>query len=150
MDYQFLEDFKKLSVKCPPESYKPKNMQVFRWVFADMADDRNFKPRYFLAPKSEWKKINAITDNQIKDSKLCDMLALSFFDSEEGAKGKFLFLLDIGLKVYEWFGTHVAECKITENDGLNGEPEKDNYGHFNHHPRENHQYQTKFIIISKL
>jgi hypothetical protein len=91
MDYQFLEDFKKLSVKCPPESYKPKNMQVFRWVFADMADDRNFKPRYFLAPKSEWKKINAITDNQIKDSKLCDKLALSYFDSEEGAKGKFLF-----------------------------------------------------------
>jgi hypothetical protein len=98
MNYQFLEDFKKLSVKCPPESYQPKSMQVFRWVFEDLKDERNFKPRYFLAPKSEWKKINA----------------------------------------------------IAETDGVNDEPEKDNYGHFNHHPRENHQYQTKFKIVSKL
>ena len=32
MDFEFLEDFKKLSVKCPPNSYQPQNMLAYRWV----------------------------------------------------------------------------------------------------------------------
>jgi hypothetical protein len=150
IDFQFLDDFKKLSVKCPPDNYKPKNMVVFRWVFEDIMNSKNFTPRYFLAPTSEWKKLNSITEEEVRDSKKCDMLALSFFDSEDGARKKLLFLLDIGLKVYDWFGTHLAMCNIAETDGVNDEPENDNYGHFNHHPKENHQYETRFKIISKL
>ena len=149
MDYQFLEDFKKLSVKCPPESYKPKSMQVFRWVFDDMADDRNFKPRYFLVPRTELEDLEKIPDTKSKDIKKCAMFALSFFDSEQAAKDRFdYFLNKSGKKIYKRFGTQVAKCDITENDGLNEEP--NDIGHFNHHPVKNHDYENRFTIISKL
>ena len=42
MDFHYLEDFKKLTVICPPPNYKPKNMTVFRWIFDDVNDEKNF------------------------------------------------------------------------------------------------------------
>ena len=30
MDFHYLKDFKKLTVICPPQSYKPKNRAAFR------------------------------------------------------------------------------------------------------------------------
>jgi len=149
MDYQFLEDFKKLSVECPPKNYKPKNMQVFRWVFNDMADERNFTPRYFLVPQTELEDLEKIADSKIKDTKKCAMFALSFFDSEQAAKDRFdYFLIKSGKKIYKRLGTQIAKCTISENDGLNEEPNE--IGHFNHHPVKDNQYETRFTIISKL
>ena len=63
MDYQFLEDFKKLSVKCPPINYKAKNMTVYRWVFDDINDENNFKPRWYILPDVELEKIEQLTNN---------------------------------------------------------------------------------------
>ena len=40
MDFHYLEDFKKLTVICPPQSYKPKNMTAFRWIFDDIDDEK--------------------------------------------------------------------------------------------------------------
>lgn len=151
MDFQFLEDFKKLSVKCPPDNYKTKNMPVFRWVFDDIADERNFKPRYFLVPQTDLENLEKISDNELKDTKKCAMFSLSFFDSEQAAKERFDFFLEnkkTGKKVYERFGTNIAKCCIVESDGLNEEP--NDIGHFNHHPVKNHQYENRFTIISKL
>jgi hypothetical protein len=55
MDYQFLEDFKKLSVACPPKHYKPKKMEVYRWVFDNIEDERNFTPVFYTHPK-KWSR----------------------------------------------------------------------------------------------
>lgn len=140
MDYQFLEDFKKLSVKCPPESYKPKNMQVFRWVFGSITDERNFQPLFYRNPKkylgaSDWEK--------------CNGLALSLFISEDFAKDRFYDLKNTTCPIaYKVLGTNIAECNITEKDGLNEEPNQ--IGHFNHHPVKNNDYENRFIIISQL
>lgn len=141
MDFQFFEDFKKLSVVCPPPHYRPQNMQVFRWVFDDIGDERNFQPLFYRNPR---KYLGA------SDIEKCNGLALSFFDSEKAAKNRFDELRDTTCPIaYKVLGTNVAKCDITQNDGANEYPPNKN-GHFNHHPVKNHQYETRFTIISKL
>ena len=86
---------------------------------------------------------------KFSDRDKCKSLALSFFASEEEAKGRFYALKDTnGVKVYKTLGTSVAETNINEKDGVNSEP--DRTGHFSHHFVSEHQYDTRFIIISKL
>ena len=149
MDYQFLEDFKKLSVKCPPINYKVKNMTVYRWVFDDIDNENNFKPRWYILPDVELEKIEQIKDAVIRDTKKCAMLALSMFVTEADAKDRFEYFLDTqGKKAYKRFGTHVSKGDITKNDGVSEEP--NDIGHFNHHPAARHEYEKRFIIISKL
>ncbi len=140
MDFQFAKDFKKLTIQCPPSYYKPQNKVVYRWVFDDITDERNFQPVYYRDPKRSLK---------FSDKDKCQSLALSFFASEEQAKDRFDELKDkIGVKAYETLGTMLAETNINEHDGVNSEPEKT--GHFSHHLTVGHQYETRFIIISKL
>lgn len=140
MDFQFLEDFQKLSVQCPPKSYTPKNITVFRWVFGDILDERNFQPLFYRNPKKY---------TCASDSEKCRGLALSLFVSEDTARDRFNDLKDNTCPIaYKVLGTNIAKSEITENDGLNEEPNQ--IGHFNHHPIKNHQYERRFIIISKL
>lgn len=149
MDYQFLEDFKKLSIKCPPQHYKPKNMTVYRWVFGDIGNKNNFLPRWYILPDIELEKIELIKDSLERDSKKCDMLALSMFVTESDAKNRFEYFLNIQGKIsYKRFGTNISKGEITMQDGVNEDANK--IGHFNHHPVVKHQYENRFIIISKL
>ena len=140
MDFQFAEDFKKLTVKCPPNHYKPQNKLVYRWVFDDITDERNFQPEYHKNPKRCLK---------FSDKDKCRSLALSFFISEVQAKNRFSEIKDTnGVKIYKTLGTMVAETNINEKDGVNSEPERT--GHFSHHLVSGHEYESRFIIISKL
>jgi hypothetical protein len=149
MDYEFFEEFKKLSIKCPPEHYKSKNMPVYRWVFDDINDENNFKPRWYILPDVELEKVEQITDAMKRDTQKCSMLALSMFVSEDDAKNRFEYFLDThGKKSYKRFGTNISKGEITENDGVNEAP--NNAGHFNHHPVRGCEYEKRFIIISKL
>jgi hypothetical protein len=149
MNFQFLKNFKNLVVKCPPEHYIPKNGTAYRWVFNDMEHEYNFKPRYYIVPPHILEKIESDESEIARDTKICDMLALSMFESEQSAKATFAALYKVHKKkVYERFGTHVAQGTITENDGVNETP--DYKGHFNHHPIKNHNYEKKFQIISTL
>jgi hypothetical protein len=149
MDYQFLEDFKKLSIQCPPNHYKPRNMNVYRWVFDEISDENNFKPRWYILPDIELEKTDQIKDFVKRDTKICAMLSLSMFETEEDAKNRFDYFLDTqGRKSYKRFGTHISKGEITEDDGVNEEP--NNIGHFNHHPVNGRKYEKTFVIISKL
>ena len=149
MDYQFLENFKKLSIKCPPEHYTSKRMTVYRWVFDTIGDDNNFKPRWYILPDVELEKIEQMEDALKRDTKKCGMLALSMFATEEDAKERFAYFLSTqGKKSYKRFGTHISKGDITEKDGVNEAPNE--IGHFNHHPVAGHGYEKRFIIISKL
>jgi hypothetical protein len=51
MDFQFLEDFKKLSIICPPAQYRQKKMTAYRWVFDEITDQNNFTPRWYILAK---------------------------------------------------------------------------------------------------
>ena len=149
MDFHYLEDFKKLTVICPPQSYKPKNMTTFRWVFDDIDDEKNFKPRLYLLPDNQLEEIELETDTIKRDTKKCGMLALSLFISEMNARNRFNYFMDSqGKKAYKRFGTHIAQADLTEQDGVNDEPDK--AGHFNHHPALGYAYEKRFLTISKL
>jgi hypothetical protein len=140
MDYLFLEDFKKLSITCPPNHYKPKKMTVYRWVFANIDDEQNFMPVFYRNPKKYFGKT---------DAEKCNGLALSLFESQAHAEERFYDLQDgMGRKAYKVLGTHIATADIDVEDGVNDEPNAS--GHFNHHPVKEHQYKKRFNIISKL
>ncbi|MCC5943433.1 MAG: hypothetical protein JJT94_00745 [Bernardetiaceae bacterium] len=149
MDFQFANEITKLSIPCPPQDYKPKDMEAFRWVFDAIEDKRNFSPRYFLIPKVDLEKVEKIEDTNKKDLKKCNLFALSFFISEQAAKDRFDYFLQIsGKKIYKRFGTQIAKCNIKPQDGVNENPNK--FGHFNHHPVKKHEYEARFIVVSKL
>ncbi len=141
MDFEYSDKFENLSVKCPPDDYLPKNMTVFRWVFNEITDERNFKPLALQNPKR-------ILD--FDDTTKCKSFALSVYNSEENAKKRFQFLKNtMGEKAYKTLGTNIASLNITEIDGVNEEPNAQT-GHISHHLSKNHQYEKRFIIISTL
>jgi len=151
MDYFFLDDFKKLTVTCPPRHYKPfiEDKMVFRWIFDNLNNENNFKPRFYLVPKKELEKINNIKNPTQRDTRICSMLALSMFVTEKQAYERFKDIEDdMGDKIFDRLGTKIASGIITKNDGVNGD--FDDFGHFNHHPVKNNNYSQRFQIISNL
>jgi hypothetical protein len=141
MNFKFSENFKKLSVKCPPEHYKSKNMTVYRWIFDEINDERNFQP---LACRNPKRILN------FDDSKKCQSFALSFYNTENNARQQFSLLKEqIGNNVYRNLGTKVACGNITEEDGVSDEPNFET-GHISHHPVAGQQYEKRFSITSTL
>jgi hypothetical protein len=139
MTFQFAEDFKKLTIQCPPSQYKPENRVAYRWVFDEINDPENFKPVYYKDP------IRAL---KFSEEAQCQSLALSFFASEEQAKDRFNELKETIHNANKQLGTMVAESTINEQDGVNSKI--DRRGHFSHHPVVGHEYEKRFVIISKL
>jgi hypothetical protein len=142
MKFQYQSEFDSLELKeCPPNNYKAQNIeQVFRWVFDDMDDSRNFQPQYHKNPKRFWGKTPEM---------ICSSLALSMFDSAENAEIRFYELRELlQQKVYGILGTKIAVGKLTKQDGLNSK--LDEKGHFNHHPVVEGAYNQRFKIIKNL
>ena len=150
MRYHYQNDYDKLTVDCPPKSYKNKDIIAFRWVFEPMEDERNFQSQYekhMQNPKPPKRY------NDMSDVGKCEAMALSMFNTLENARKRFLFLKEeqphpMNENAYRFLGTHIAKGGIKENDGVNEEP--DRKGHFNHHPFENFDYTTRFEIIDNL
>ncbi|MBL7796960.1 MAG: hypothetical protein JNJ90_10690 [Saprospiraceae bacterium] len=139
-DLKHQSDFDQLSIECPPSTCQPDSLVAFRWVFEDMQDNRNFTPVFFLNPN------RFLTKN---DDEKCRAMGLSMFTTSEYATTRFEFLLRvIGNAAYERFGTHVANCRLLELDGVNSKP--DGNGHFTNYPVENHEYPLRFVVIKHL
>ena len=150
MRFHYQTYYDKLSVDCPPKSYSPKNLNAFRWVFEDIEDERNFQSQYEKHTKQPKPPKRY---NDMKDIDKCDAMALSMFNSVENARKRFFFLKDeqphpMNENAYRFLGNHIAIGNITEQDGVNEEP--DRKGHFNHHPVEHFDYKTRFKIIEYL
>ena len=126
---------------CPPPHYERREMgEVYRWVFADMADHRNFMPQYQRDPA----RFEHHTDQT-----RCLALALSFFDSSASAINRFRALhLQIGATVFKTLGSNLASGRIGLDDGVNSAT--DEQGHFSHHPYHTVDYATRFHIIEPL
>ena len=149
MKFRYCDDLEKLKVPCPPISYQPENRIAYRWIFENMHDERNFTPRFYLAPPADIRKIEAIENPTKRDKRKCSYLALSMFDSEKNALDSFNFHKEnLGENVYLFLGTNIAVGELTVKDGVQELPNQE--GHFNHHPTENHNYENRFIKIAKL
>lgn len=140
MKFKFQEDYNKLAEQCPPKNYQPKQInEVFRWVFEDIEDERNFESQYHKNPKRFQLK---------SDYEKCQALALSMFDNKNGAKERFSELLDdMGSKIYKTIGNRISKGVITVESGVNGKIER--LGHFNHHPALQTDYTQIFQILKE-
>jgi hypothetical protein len=150
MRYHYQNDYERLTVDCPPKSYKPQKIFAFRWVFEQIEDERNFQSQYEKHMKSPKPPKRY---NDMGDLDKCEAMSLSMFNTLENAKKRFLFLKDeqphpMNENAFRFLGTHIAKGEIIETDGVNQEP--DRKGHFNHHPFENFNYKTRFQIIEAL
>lgn len=141
MKYRFQEDYDKLNSPCPPMYYQSKLISpVFRWVFDDLEDERNFLPQYHRKPQRFINK---------EDVDKCKSMALSLFDNFNGALKRYEELKTfMGDNISKVLGTQLAQGSIEEDDGVNSEIER--LGHFSHHSSESVEYVEKFVIIQKL
>ncbi len=138
MELEFKDDYDALSIKCPPNHFKPHKIEtVYRWTFEKIEDNRNFQSQYHKKPKRFHLK---------SDIDKCKALALSMFNDLAGAKIRFEELAeDMGDKVYENLGNRIAKGFIDTESGLNGNIER--LGHFNHHPSKGIPAKLTFKIL---
>ena len=141
MELEFQENYDLLKEKCPPKDYKPQNMdKVYRWMFDNTEDPRNFQSQYDRNPKRFQFK---------SDTEKCKALALSMFNNLDGANARFAEIAeDMGEKTYQILGNKIAKGQITTECGLNGRIEK--HGHFTHHPAKGIPSKVTFTIFDNL
>ena len=122
--FRLQHEYDLLDSGCPPSDYLPKNVEVaFRWVYDNINNANNFLTQYEKEPSRF---------NEKSDALKCAALGLSFFDSLENAKNRFNNLkIQMGGKIYDTLGKHIAKGSIQSSDGVSGLC--NNIGHFTHH-----------------
>ena len=141
MEFKFQADYNNLKEQCPPEDYLPKQIEnVFRFVFEDIDNQKNFQSQYHKNPKRFQEK---------SDAEKCEALALSMFDNLTKAKEFFSKLkARTGNNIYQTIGNSLAVGSITEKAGVNGKV--DRKGHFNHlHQKQTIITYLKFLTAKK-
>lgn len=151
MDFKYKEHHNRLQAECPPKTYKPLDIDAYRWVF-DEGDEQNFQTQYekfmkrFPNPSKPPKRYNDISDLEKRGAKMCEYMAYSMYTTAEKARDSFIFLSERFPKAV--FGKYIAFAKLTKQDGINSEIDEN--GHFNHHPFELVDYEKRFQIIANL
>lgn len=119
---------------CPPDSATPKKTTVFRFVHADLDDERNFLPVAKLWPA-----------RRLKNHQLCKSLALSVFTSEEAAVR---FFQAASPRIQKTVGTHLAQGDIGQEDGRMTPPERN--GHMSLYEADGVEIVDRFSIVTEL
>jgi hypothetical protein len=118
------------------------NKPSFRWVFEDMAHEKNFSPVY-----SSPERLAA--DRQ-RGKLTFKGWALSFFDTKKNAKTRLEYFTKGKPNLYKKLGTHIAEGVINSTDGIT-EIKCSEHGHFNHFENEGTDfYKGRFEIVDKI
>lgn len=140
MEFKYQTDYDELSIACPPTDHTARNIEpVYRWVFSSIEEEGNFTPQFFKNPK---RFLNE------SDSTKCKSLGLSLFVNLDDSIERFNELKEyIGIKIYSALGTRIAEGKLNDTDGVNGEIER--LGHFTHHSATPADYAKNFVLLEK-
>ena len=123
---------------CPPSSYERKSITAFRFVFEDLDHIQNFLPVLLKNPKRRLRG----------DAEKCKGYGLSFFDTLENVKRKYVALAKNFKNIHLVIGTHIAEGFIEEDDGVVSELNRD--GHFTLHEFEHTDLKNKFHLIMRI
>lgn len=121
---------------CPPESAQQQEKTGFRFVFADIGNEKNFLPVSMLNPK-----------RQLAQSSKCSGYALSMFDSLVNARKKYNNLSKSHPNIGKTLGTHIARGTIASTDGL--VTETNAQGHFDLYEFSNCDLSATFQIVDK-
>jgi hypothetical protein len=119
---------------CDLDKCSEQDRQSFRWVFENINDARNFKPRFLL-------------DETIPKTS-CIGWALSFFETQEMAKKRLLGLTKNKELIFKKLGTHIAVGQLTKTDGISDN--SNDLGHFSHFEYEDINLESKFKIIEQV
>lgn len=130
LKYQsFLEKFP----NCPPDNFQPVDRDAYRWTKKNTSVE-DFIPMHLMKTPP-----NRILENM---DLMCKGYGLSLFDTLHNAKAKYLSLYNKKRQhqreqFIEDCGDYVSYVRLTKSDGVVGEIETKNYGHFTFHEYEN-------------
>ena len=110
---------------CPPKEYEEQKQTAFRWVDEDLCNPNNCKPLAYQNPQlvSKW----------ISEDLRCKAHGLSFFNTFEGAKDKFMQETIKRPNFPKRIGNSIAIVQLNINEGVCSKPETLNFGHFTFH-----------------
>jgi hypothetical protein len=99
---------------CPPKTYKELTLIAYRYIFADLDDERNFKPVYLLDEHYP-KRLNAAKDLDMK----CKGFGLSLYREKNGAIANYKrWIAKTNGKFAKIVGSFIATIDIMETDGV--------------------------------
>lgn len=124
---------------CPPKNSKSLTQTAYRFVFEPI-DLESFKPQGFKKP--------ARVANASKPDKKCSLMALSMYTSRQAAISAYEYFANNVPKIKNTIGTHLAEGLISDQDGLQTEP--DETSHFDFFEKDGSDIKNKFKIIEQL
>jgi hypothetical protein len=110
---------------CPPKEYDEQMQIAFRWVHENLSNENNFKPLAYQNPQ--------LVNKWISDELRCKAHGLSFFNTFEGAKEKFMQETIKRPNFPKRIGNCIATVQLTGNCGVSSKPETLNFGHFTYH-----------------
>lgn len=142
LKYQkYLDEF----ANCPPNYYKERTENAFRWVFQNRLSD-SFMPL---------NRIKEPPQRMLDDSDImCKGFGLSFFDTYAHACARYeaLYKRKRGLS-HDVFmadkGDSIAELEMTENEGIFGDVNDAN-GHFTLHEFEETDLTKNVLMIEDI
>ena len=118
---------------CPPATYKPIDRVLFRAVFPE--GHKRAKSNFSVKPA----RVNSNNTNDYN----CELLALSFFETEEQCRKHIIFIKEEHDFI---LGTHIAEVKIIPDYGVAQVPPRED-GHINFHPFKAVQWEIVSPLI---
>jgi hypothetical protein len=125
-----IEQFKS---KCNLSKYHEYEARTsYRWVYADINDERNFSPiyqRFNDGPKSQ-----------------CTGWALSMYETQQQARDRLEFFTKDKPNAYLRLGTHTAVGVLERADGRSG-PARESDAHFDHFEYPDRNLAAKFDIV---
>jgi hypothetical protein len=140
--FKYQEYMENLAVQCPPLDYQPGEIQAYRFVFeaSNKRASNNFLPALIIKPE---RQLNPDTP-----AIRCQGYALSLFDTQENAIGRYQQLTQKRKALRKILGTHLARGLISTSDGVASQP--DDSGHFSLHEYTDTHLAEKFKIVSSL
>lgn len=125
--------------ECPPETCVARRITLFRFVYEDPTDSRNFRPPFEIKPR---RALGA------QGTACCSGYALSMFITDAMAEAFYKERVANHQNMQKTIGPHLATGIVDPSDGLAGEPRSD--GHVEFHELHNSDVGRKFTIVRKL
>jgi hypothetical protein len=124
---------------CPPSICTSKNIEAFRFVFSDINAERNFLPTYIISP---------VRRNSASNEGACAGYGLSFFNTLDNARRKYLSIIRSHKNFSKNVGDCVAQGLLREEDGVMTDINED--GHFTLHEFEGTELRGRFTIVARI
>lgn len=136
--FKYSAEHGKLGCDCPnPDELETVNTTAYRFVFKDSTHPKCSTPNMLVTP---FRKTRSCEEH-------CGCWALSFWRDYSHAESKLRYLLKANKNFASIAGDYIAECIITEEDGL---AEKSGGAHINLHEYEGTDFANRFSNLKQI